>query len=91
MRNYKTKIGEIDIIAKDKKEVVFIEVKTRLNSKYGKPIEAVNYKKQKKIKSVCNLFIKQYKLEENKIRFDIIEVYISNSKLKVNHIKNVFF
>lgn len=90
-RNYKAKIGEIDIIAIDKKEVVFIEVKTRVNNKYGYPIEAVDYKKQQKIKNVCKCFINQYKIKNFRIRFDVIEVYIKGRNIKVHHVKNVFF
>ena len=48
-RNYSCKLGEIDIIAKDKDVLVFIEVKTRTNDKYGSPSLAVNYYKKRKI------------------------------------------
>ena len=43
VKNFRCKQGEIDIIAKDKNELVFIEVKTRTNKKYGNPIDAVTY------------------------------------------------
>ena len=48
-RNYRTKIGEIDLIADDHGTLVFIEVKTRSSVRYGIPSEAVNYKKKQKI------------------------------------------
>ena len=57
-KNYRCKLGEIDIIAKDKnKEIVFIEVKTRSNLKYGNPAEAVNSGKQIHIKKVASYFL----------------------------------
>ncbi len=46
--NFKTRSGEIDIIAEDKKTVAFIEVKTRSSEEYGSPLSAVNHHKQKK-------------------------------------------
>ena len=55
--NFRSKQGEIDIIAEDNKELVFIEVKTRHNTKYGKAIEAVNYQKQKHIYKTAEYYI----------------------------------
>ena len=90
-RNYRLKFAEIDIIAKDEKTYVFVEVKTR---KLGSVIPAcvsVNFKKQQKIMkaSCCYLAGKNIKPPR---RYDIIEVY-TDEKLKnyeINHIKNAF-
>jgi putative endonuclease len=72
--NYKTKSGEIDIIAEDKKVVAFIEVKTRTTGEYGSPLEAVNFHKQKKIIQVANQFLMNYKVENRECRFDIVAI-----------------
>lgn len=90
-RNYYCKQGEVDIIAKDdkKKEIVFIEVKTRSNFKYGNPAEAVNKKKRNHIKKVINYYIYKKHLYNIAIRIDIIEVYIQKQKYKINHIKQI--
>lgn len=69
--NYTTPFGEIDIIAKDKKDIVFIEVKYRQSSYSGTPQEAVNQKKQKKIIKSAILYIKRNDIKDN-IRFDIV-------------------
>lgn len=53
-RNFIAKQGEIDIIAKDKEELVFIEVKTRTNALYGQPVDAVNRIKQKHLVKTVN-------------------------------------
>lgn len=90
-RNYFTNLGEIDIIAKDKNEYVFIEVKTRLSKKYGMPIESVNKKKQKNLINASKYYIHINKLEKDFIRFDIIEIYINGHKRLINHVKNVLF
>lgn len=89
-KNYRTKIGEIDIIAQDiTKEIVFIEVKTRQNLNYGYPIEAINKQKLMHIYRTAALYILLNNLEKENIRFDAVEVYIANKKVKVRHIKNI--
>lgn len=87
--NYKNKIGEIDIIALDGEILSFIEVKSRSSNAYGYPYEAVNLKKQKKIINISMVYIKQKKLSNIQLRYDIIEVYLTNPD-KINHIKNAF-
>jgi len=86
--NYKIKTGEIDIITKLENEIVFVEVKSRSNIKYGYPSEAVNYKKIKKIVNTAKYYILKKNLHNVPIRFDVIEVYLNENK--VNHIVNAF-
>ena len=88
-RNFRCKQGEIDIIAKDKDEYVFIEVKTRSNLCYGKPREAVNSFKKKRIYKTAKYYLYKKHLENEYIRFDVIEVYIQKNKYKINYLKNV--
>lgn len=88
-RNYRTKVGEIDIIAIRSDILIFIEVKTRTNLKYGYPYEAVNWKKQDKIIKSSFIYMKQKNLTNYQIRYDIIEVFL-NKKLNINHIENAF-
>lgn len=88
-RNYTNFFGEIDIIAiSPDKNLVFIEVKTRSNKKYGYAFEAVNYKKREKILKISMIYIKDNDLSNFQPRYDIIEVY-SRDKM-INHIKNAF-
>ena len=89
-RNFRCKQGEIDIIAYDNKnrEYVFVEVKTRTNFKYGKPVDSVNKMKQKHIVSATKYYIYLHNLENKYIRFDIIEIYKKDQYI-INHIKNV--
>lgn len=90
-RNFFTRNAEIDIIAIDKDEYVFIEVKTRITKKYGNPIDAVNQSKIKHIISAAKYYIYKNHLENNNIRFDVIEVYITEKEKNINHIKSLFF
>ena len=91
-KNFRYKYGEIDLITLDNitNEIVFIEVKTRCNLKYGTGGEAVNIKKQIKIINTAKRYIYLNKLEYRNIRFDVIEIYLSNQKYKINHFKNTF-
>ena len=73
-RNFYCKHGEIDIIAKDKSEIVFIEVKTRNSLKYGMPCEAVTPYKQKHIKLTSKYYIYKNFLYNIDIRYDVIGI-----------------
>lgn len=84
--NYNTRYGEIDIIARDKKTTVFIEVKYRKSLKKGRPVEAVNYYKQSKIIRTAISYAQKKKLYNSPMRFDIIEVIDG----EINIIKNAF-
>lgn len=88
-RNFYCKQGEIDIIAIDKEEIVFIEVKTRSSNIFGSPSEAVNYIKQKHIYRSAKYFLYKFDLLESLVRFDVIEVLIERGKFNVNHIKQI--
>lgn len=89
-RNFECRQGEIDIIALDKKKIVFIEVKTRTSNKYGAPSEAVNKIKQKHMLQTIKYYLYIRNLSDEFIRIDVIEVYINNNVYKVNHIKQAF-
>lgn len=86
-RNFSCKRGEIDIIAVDKEELVFIEVKTRKILTYGNPGDAVDKLKQKHIYRTAEYYL----LIKNQLnvytRIDVIEVYIKENGYKINHIK----
>ena len=88
-RNFSCKLGEIDIIAKNQEYIVFIEVKTRSSICYGKPSEAVDDIKKKHIYRVAKFYIQKHNLENEFFRFDVIEVYLSKDKYKINLIKQI--
>ena len=88
-RNFECKQGEIDIIAKDKNEYVFIEVKTRQNLHYGMPCEAVDERKQKYIWNATRYYIYSHKLEDQYIRIDVIEIYKRKNRFYLHHIKQI--
>jgi putative endonuclease len=90
MRNYKTQVGEIDIIAKDGNTTVFIEVKTRTNVSFGYPFEAVNRRKRQKLKNLALLYLKRQG-KESPVRFDVLSIFfMNNGKKEIEHIIDAF-
>lgn len=88
-KNFYTKKGEIDIIAQKNNEIIFVEVKTRTNLKFGTPAMAINYTKKKHIKLSAKIFLYlNQDIKYNSIRFDVIEVFVKGNKYIINHIKN---
>ena len=85
-RNYHCRYGEIDIIARKRKIIAFIEVKRRSSLNYGWPAEAVNTEKQKRIAQVAALYIQEQGLEDSNLRFDIIEILSG----EIRHIEGAF-
>lgn len=90
--NFRCKIGEVDIVARDKSTIVFIEVKSRQSNQYGYPSEAVNYHKQRKISKVALYYLQSKKLfkYDYDVRFDVIEILDYLIDVKINHIVNAF-
>lgn len=89
-RNYKNKLGEIDIIARENDTICFIEVKTRGSDRFGLPQEAISGLKQRKISKVALSFLKDNNLLNQKARFDVISVMYAHDSPKLDLIKNAF-
>lgn len=90
--NYKNRIGEIDIIAKDKNKnfIVFVEVKTRMSRAFGDPSEAVNVQKQFKIRQVATMYLKSHQMLEANCRFDVVSIIGQADDCEITHIENAF-
>jgi len=73
-RNYRCRMGEIDIVAMDGDTVCFVEVKTRRTPKFGLPQEAVTFRKREKLMRLALLYMKKKKLEGKSMRFDVVAV-----------------
>ncbi len=90
-QNYRTPVGEIDIIAKEKDTIIFIEVKARTSVYYGLPQEAVTHRKQKQIIKTAIWYLNEKQLHNQfKLRFDVISILLNNRQIKIEHIKNAF-
>jgi putative endonuclease len=88
-RNYRTPVGEADIIAKDGTTIVFVEVKARATLAFGRPFEAVNARKIEKIRRVALYYLKQAGREQP-LRFDVVSIHCERGKAEVDHIRDAF-
>ena len=87
-RNYRALGTEIDIIARDKDELVFVEVKSRNSRKYGDAYESVTEFKMQNIIQTATAYIMEKNLFDIMVRFDIIEIYFKEKE--INHIESAF-
>jgi len=89
--NYRTKCGEIDIIAKQGPVLVFIEVKTRRSRSFGSPLLAVTARKQRQISMVAQEYLSKNNLFDTDARFDVIGMSIDAADhVEIEHIENAF-
>jgi putative endonuclease len=89
-RNYKSPLGEIDIIAREGKTLVFVEVKTRSTSDFGTAKWAVGPRKQRKVSMVALDYLKQRSLLEHPARFDVVAIDLDQEQEKIELFRNAF-
>lgn len=85
-RNYRVRGGEIDLVAQDKKTLVFVEVKARSYTAFGGPLAAVTPAKQRKIALAATQFLKEKSLKFDSIRFDVVCVLPE----QIDHLEGAF-
>jgi putative endonuclease len=88
--NYSCKLGEIDIVAREKDTLAFIEVKTRRSTTFGPPQLAVNFAKQMQISRAALCFLKEKRLGEVKARFDVVAILLGTKGEEIELIKDAF-
>lgn len=89
-RNYRTPLGEIDLIARHQGFLVFLEVKTRRSVRFGAPQEAVSPAKQARLKRLADYYVKVKRLGEVPVRFDVVAVTMSEAGPQVEIIRDAF-
>jgi putative endonuclease len=88
--NYRNNLGEIDIIAKERGTLVFVEVKTRRDDRYGPPKAAVTAKKQEKLSKAALCYLKETGQMGCSARFDVVSVRTSSMPPRIELIRNAF-
>jgi putative endonuclease len=73
-QNYRCAKGEMDIIARDGEDLIFVEVKTRRGDRFGRPEEAITYHKAKRLLRVAEYFLQEHGLEDVNWRVDVIAI-----------------
>ncbi|MEE9144031.1 MAG: YraN family protein [Candidatus Binatia bacterium] len=89
-RNYRCPGGELDLIVLDRRVIVFVEVKTRSDDRFGDPLESVHRHKQKRMIKAALYFLSQHRLHNRDARFDVIGISSASLNPKVEHIENAF-
>jgi putative transposase len=89
-RNYLTPLGEIDLIAKQAKTLVIIEVKTRKSTRFGSPQEAVSAAKQAKLRRLADYYLKDKRLTGTQVRFDVVAIFLADTGPQIEIIPDAF-
>lgn len=89
-RRYRRRGGEIDIIARDGRTIVFIEVKTRTGLDYGAGGEAVGLLKRRRMAAIALDFLSRHRMTEAPCRFDVVSIDVSQSPPKIELFQNAF-
>ncbi len=89
-RNYKCALGEIDIIARERDTLVFVEVKTRASMDFGGPAAAVTSHKQRQLCRVALTYLSQKRLTNVPARFDVVAVELISPVPRIEVIRNAF-
>jgi putative endonuclease len=89
-RNYRFGRGEMDLIAKEGNDLVFIEVKARRSSEYGAPEESITVAKEAQLKRVADGYLSEHDIEDQNCRFDIVTITYEHGAPVINLIQNVF-
>lgn len=90
-KNFKSKFGEIDIIASKDNCLYFIEVKTRTNISKGMPYEAVNYTKIKHIEMAAKYYLLKNNYKDYKLKIGVVSILILNDKTEIQFWDNVSY
>ena len=89
-RNYVTPLGEIDLIARHRGELVFIEVKTRRSNQFADPKDAVTPAKQARLQRLADYYLQRKRLGEVEMRFDVVGIIMAGDVPKVEIIQDAF-
>ena len=91
-RNYWCPLGEIDIVAKEHKTLVFVEVKTRKSDRHGSPLEAIGVQKQRQVLRAVKYYLKEKRFNYGPLRIDVVGVLTGGSSddTQIKHIRNAF-
>ena len=90
VQNYRCRLGEIDLIARDGDTLVFLEIKTRRTGSTADAKEAVNARKRRQISKVALNYMKTNNCENTRARFDVVAISLVGSSPKIEVIKNAF-
>lgn len=89
-RNLRTPVGEIDLVARHRRFLVFVEVKTRRGSLFGSPFEAVGPRKQGQIIRAAKWYLNAIPQQKLQPRFDVVAIMVCGDELRIEHLPGAF-
>ena len=89
-RRYRSRFGEIDIVASDAGTVAFVEVKTRTDRTFGDPAEAVTARKQQRVVAMAEDYVARQRLHDKPCRFDVVTVDTTADPPRITVYKDAF-
>jgi len=89
-RRFRTRFGEIDVVADDGGTVVFVEVKAKTDAQFGHPAEAVTKPKQRRLVSMAEQYVALHHLDNRPCRFDVVGIDLSAMPSTVTVYKDAF-
>ncbi len=90
IRNFRCRLGEIDLVARDGATLVFVEVRSRTSSEFGLPQESVGYRKQQRLRRIAEVYLRGR--DEVAVRFDVVSVRFDRqgNLQQIEHIPHAF-
>ncbi len=82
--------GELDLICRDGDVLVVVEVKTRRTDRFGAPVEAVDHRKQARVRRLTAAFLRSGAVRAREVRFDVIGVLLEDRGTTINHVREAF-
>jgi putative endonuclease len=89
-RRFRSGRRDIDLVAERDGTIAFVEVKARRGDRFGQPVEAVNWRKQKELARSAKVWIDRHGRPPEAYRFDVIGVLVANERVRVRHVENAF-
>ncbi len=89
-RNVRSPFGEIDLVAKHQKTLVFVEVKTRRSADFGLPEESITKRKKARLGRLASWYLSQHSASEPEVRFDVLAIQLGGERPEIRLIQNAF-
>ena len=89
-RRFRNGRRDIDLVMEREGTVAFVEVKARKGSRFGTPVEAVNWRKQKELARSAHVWIDRHGRPEESYRFDVVGILVEGSRVRVRHVSDAF-
>lgn len=89
-RNFRCRAGEIDLVARRGRLLVFCEVKARRTSRWGDPSEAVNYAKRNRLRRLAAEWMSAHRPGDVDVRFDVVSVIVRDGRVAARHVPDAF-